>query len=233
MTGKNPLLPKIPRNAAQMLTWIDQTHARFNTKQLKAEAREGKHFANELILEARPMALFARRYYGASDQVIITHVIGNQNYDGIVEDRRAKPDTIRFREVTTTLRTYEDALRMEELSRRGHVAAYGRVRAIGPKHNRTAIVADGMALEHTKIRSAHLQLVEDAVRRKAKKQYQPDTALIIAVDDSVPFREEADVAVLRTLATKTLVPPLATTNFSMLAREGSNHAHETFAIPRC
>ena len=179
------------------------------------------------------MSLFTSRYYGATYQVIIKHVIGNQNYDGIVEDHRAKPDAIRFLEVTTTLRTYEDALRLEELTRSGHVAAYGRVTAIGPKYNRTAIVAEGIAHEHTKIRAEHLQLVEDAVRRKAKKQYQPDTALIIAVDDSVPFREEADVAVLRALAADTLVPLLATTNFSMLALEGSNHVHETFAIPRC
>jgi hypothetical protein len=49
-----------PRSAAEMLAWVDAAHARFNAKELKAEARAGKHFANELVLEARPMALFAR-----------------------------------------------------------------------------------------------------------------------------------------------------------------------------
>jgi hypothetical protein len=118
---------EIPRSSADMLIWVDSVHARFNTKQLKAEAREGKHFANELIHEARPMALFAYRYFGASSQVIITHVIGNQNYDGIVEDRRERPAKIRLLEVTTTLKTYEDSLRMELLSKTGSVAAYGPV----------------------------------------------------------------------------------------------------------
>ena len=43
---------EIPRNSADMLGWVDAVHARFNTKLLKAEAREGKHFTNELIHEA-------------------------------------------------------------------------------------------------------------------------------------------------------------------------------------
>jgi len=50
---------EMPRSAGNMLTWIDQAHGRFNTKQLKAEAREG-----------RPMALFARRHFGATDAEI-------------------------------------------------------------------------------------------------------------------------------------------------------------------
>jgi hypothetical protein len=221
---------EIPRNAGEMLTWVDRAHSRFNTKKLRAEAREGKHFANEFILEGRPMALFAHRYFGASQQVIITHVIGSQNYDGIVQDNRENPGDIRFLEVTTTLRTYEDSLRMEKLSQSGHVPAYGRVTAIGPKHNRVGIIAEDIAHEHTKLRDEHLQLVENAVRRKATKDYQPGTVLIVAVDDAVPFREESDVATLRALATGTLVPLLSKTNFTRLALEGSSHVHEVFAI---
>lgn len=114
---------EIPRSAADMLAWVDEAHARFNTKKLRAQAREGRHFADELIHESRPMALFAHRHFGASPQVIITHVLGNQNYDGIVEDKRASPEPIRYLEVTTTLKTYEDSLRMELLSKEGHVVA--------------------------------------------------------------------------------------------------------------
>jgi len=164
-------------------------------------------------------------------QVIITHVIGSQNYDGIVEDHREKPGDIRFLEVTTTLRTYEDSLRIEKLSQSGHVPAYGRVTAIGPKQSRVGIVAEDIAHEHSKIRSEHLQLVENAVRRKATKKYRPGTALIVAVDDAVPFREQADVTALRALAKGTLIPLLSNTNFTMLALEGSNHVHETFSLP--
>jgi hypothetical protein len=93
--GRIPsLLARIPRQRPKDQSpwaWVDAAHARFNTRKLRAQAREGKHFANELVLEARPMALFAYRYFCASPQVIITHVIGNQNYDGVVEDKRQHP----------------------------------------------------------------------------------------------------------------------------------------------
>src|SRR6266853_505601 len=142
-----------PRSAADMLAWVNEAHGRFNTKKLKAEAREGKHFAGELVHEARPMALFAHRYYGASTQVTITHVIGNQNHDGIVEDKRGCPEPILYLEVTTTLKTYEDSLRMELLTKQGHVAAYGPVIAEGHRHKRVSITAEGMAREHQAIRA--------------------------------------------------------------------------------
>jgi hypothetical protein len=212
-----------------MLTWVDAAHARFNTKQLKAEAREGKHFANELVHEARPMALFAYRYFSASPQVIIAHVIGNQNYDGVVEDRRERPETIRYLEATTTLKTYEDSLRMEVLSKEGTVAAYGpvvaEVRAIGESQSRPL-----GSREHQDIRADHLKLVLEVVERKAKKKYEPNTALIVAVDDSVPFSQKADVAALHALATGILVPALRGTNFSLLALEGSNGLHLCYPI---
>jgi hypothetical protein len=57
------------RRTAEMLAWVDTVHARFNTNALRAAAREGKHFADEMIIEARPMALFEHRYYEASAEV--------------------------------------------------------------------------------------------------------------------------------------------------------------------
>jgi hypothetical protein len=219
-----------PRSAAEMLAWVDAAHARFNTQHLRAEAREGKHFANKLILEARPMALFAKRYFRASSEVIIRHVLDNQNYDGTVEDKRAAPDTIRYIEVTTTLKTYDDSLRMELLSKQGHVAAYGPVSAEGPRHNRKSITAEGTAREHSSIRTDHIKLVRETVERKAKKKYEKNTALVVAVDDSVPFREKRDVDILDELARDALVPMLKATNFCLCALEGSNGLHLCYSI---
>lgn len=214
-----------PRSAAEMLAWVDAAHGRFNTKDLRTQAREGKHFANELILEARPVALFAQRYFDASPEVIIRHVLGNQNYDGTVDDKRQNPSSVRCLEVTTTLKTYEDSLRMELLNKQGHVPAYGPVTAEGPRHKRVSIKAEGLAREHEAIRADHLKRVQDAVERKAKKGYEKNTALVVAVDDSVPFREVEDVKALDILARDVLVPTLKASNFSLLALEGSNGLH--------
>ena len=70
------------------------------------------------------------------------------------------------------------------------------------------------------------------VARKAGKNYPPDTALIVAVDDSVPFSRSEDQAALDELAKGTLVPMLQGTNFSLLALEGSNGLHKVYSIPR-
>jgi hypothetical protein len=219
-----------PRSAADMLAWVDAAHSRFSTKQLRAEFREGKHFADELVHEARPMALFAYRYFGASPQVIITHVIGTQNYDAVIDDRREPPETIRYLEATTTLKTYQDSLRMELLSKVGSVAAYGLVTAEGPRHQRISIKAPGIAREHQDIRADHLKLVREVVERKAKKWYEPNTALIVAVDDTVAFSQKADVAALDALATGALVPALRASNFMVLALEGSLGLHMCYLV---
>lgn len=229
-----PILTKqeleTPRTAAEMLTWVDRAAARFDTKQLKAEAREGKHFAKELLSEARPMALFALRYYDSSSSVTVQHVIGDQNYDGIVTDNRPNPATLRYLEVTTTLVTYDDSLRMELLNTQGHAPAFGPIVPIGPKHKRVAIHAPNEAYEHTTIRKHHINLVIDAVTRKAGKAYEPRTALIVAIDDYLAFRDEDDVAELHQTVCTRLVPMLRVTNFTLLALEGSRAIHLTYEL---
>jgi hypothetical protein len=160
-----------------MLPWVREAAERFNTKKLRAEARDGRHFSDVLMGEALPLALFANRYYKASADVIIQHVLGNQNYDATVTDSRPHPEPIEYLEVTTTLMSYADSLRLELMTAQGHAPAYGSVTAVGPKHNRTAIVAESIALEHSSIVAKHLQRVHTAVSKKAGKPYQPNTAL--------------------------------------------------------
>jgi hypothetical protein len=221
---------EICRSAADMLPWVQQAASRFNTKTLRAEAREGKHFSTILMHEALPIALFANRFYAASAEVIISHVLGNQNHDALVTDSRANPEPIRFIEATTTLMSYEDSLRLELMSSQGHAPAYGSVSAVGPKHRRTSITAQSIALEHSKIRSEHLQRIQAAVRKKASKHYEPNTALIVAIDDYVPFEGEVDRAALDLLAQSVLVPLLSGTNIRLLALEGSKQTHLVYPM---
>ena len=81
-----------------------------------------------------------------------------------------------------------------------------------------------------RIRADHLKRVQDVVERKVKKKYEKNTVLIVAVDDSVPFREQEDVRALDQLATEVLVPMLKDTNFSLLAFEGSKGLHLCYPI---
>jgi hypothetical protein len=176
------------------------------------------------------MALFAYRHYNGSPLVTIQHVLGNQNFDGVVSDRRTQPESIRYLEATTTLMSYEGSLRMELLTANGHAPAYGRVTAQGSKSRRTAIIASGIFEDHENLRAEHLQRVRDAVERKAGKSYEPGTALAVAVDDSVPFRYPDDIEALDHLVRTELTLMLAKTNFCILALEGSQGLHLCYPV---
>ena len=109
-----------PRTATEMLAWVNAAAERFNaTTETKAAARLGRLGAKELWGEARPIALFAYRYFDASPQVTITHVIGNQNYDATVDDRREYPARVKYIEVTLSDQNYEESLRTELLNATG------------------------------------------------------------------------------------------------------------------
>lgn len=210
-----------PRSAAEMLGWVHAALARFNTKQLKAEAREGKHFAKELTDEALPIGLFARGYFSGSTEVLISHVVGSQQYDAKVEDRRRNPSTVRHIEATVSDRNYTEALRMEILNETGSVAAYGKVVAEGTKGKRTKLEAESIALKHDDIREHHLKAVVEAVAKKTKINYPEHTALVVRIDDAGPFRETDDVASLEGLANSTLIPMVKGREFDVLALVGS------------
>lgn len=213
-----------------MLDWVYTALGRFNTKELKAAAREGRHFAKELTDEALPMALFAQRYYDGSPDVSITHVVGRQKYDATVEDRRANPSLIQFIETTVSDRDYMESLRMEMLNRDGSVPAYGEVRAEGRKGQRIVLEAKSIAENHDEIREQHIAAVIDVVNGKAAKKYPDNTALVVRVDDAVPFREEDDVAALDEVARSQLVSLLSGREFTVLALEGSQRLHLTYDL---
>src|SRR5690348_4452285 len=103
-----------PRTAAEMLRWVHTMIDRLAaTKELRTAAREGKFFAKELFEEALPIALFVSRYYEGSESVVIAHLIGNQTYDAVVDDRRSSPAPIRYIETTVSDWDYMESLRME------------------------------------------------------------------------------------------------------------------------
>lgn len=233
-TTPDPILTKeeleTPRTAAEMLEWVDAAGQRFDTKELKAEARLGKHFFKQLMEEARPIALFARRHYGTSADAIITHVLGNQHHDALVEDRRASPGAIKYLEVTGTS-SYEDALRLEVLNGRGSVPMLGKILRVKRGLRRGEIEVEGEAQEHERIVGDYLPRVLSAVQNKAKNpNYEAGTALIVAVDDYMALRNPEDTKALDAYAKDQLLPALASTPFVVLALEGGRDIHLEYAL---
>lgn len=220
-----------PRQASEILDWVVAAHNRFTaTRELRSAAREGKFFAKELVEEAFPIALFAHRYYDASSDVEITLILGNQNYDATVEDRRTNSGPIKFIEATVSDWSYEEALRMELLNADRSAPAYGKIRAAGPRGRRTSIEAESIALNHDETREQHIAGVIAAVNRKADKTYPDGTALVVRVDDALPFRDEDDVSILDEVAQFHLFPLLSEREFRVLALEGTRSVHLAYEL---
>ena len=212
-----------PRTAAEIRRWIDGALERFQDRprEIRNAARAGKLLWKELTQEALPIALFAARYLAASSAVSIRHVLGSQQYDAEVDDKRTPPSRVRFIEVTHSAFDGDDARRMELLSSQGHAPSYGPVIAEGPKGRRTRLEAQLEAYDHLDLRAEHIERASQAVARKARKKYPDGTALVVMVDDSGPFSKEDDRAELARVAMGEFAPLVFQREFCVLAFVGT------------
>jgi hypothetical protein len=209
-----------------MLPWVFAAADRFRaSRELRVAAREGKFFAPQLMDEALPIALFAHSFYRASPEVEITHLIGSQPYDAVVSDRRSEPKPVTHIETTVSDFDYHEALRMELLNRDGHAPALVPVEVEGKRGARTKLEARAEAVDHDVVHARHLVAVEASVIKKTKKEYPEGTALVVRIDDSIPFRTDADRESLNELAQSILVPNVSGREFRALALVGSLGAY--------
>jgi hypothetical protein len=222
----------VPRTAAEMLGWALEAHSRFSaSKELRDLGRSGKGYAKELAEEALPIARFAQHYFAGSREVVIRHVIGNQQYDAIVEDNRPVPGAIRYIEVTDATMDHNEALRNELLSRDGAAPGVGKIHAEGPPGRRTRLEGEYEMRNVGALPTQQLDRVNEAVKAKAAKIYPSGTALVVHVDDATAFRDAGAVAALKQLAINALVPLLSGREFRVLVLEGSNKLYEKFDLP--
>jgi hypothetical protein len=96
-------------------------------------------------------------------------VWGNQAHDAIVDDHRAQPSSVKYVEVTLADHDYEDAKRMELLNREGRAPSYGPIVAKGPRHQRTELRGELVAIDHDELVTEHLQRAEAAVTKGSKE----------------------------------------------------------------
>ena len=61
--------------------------------------------------EVYPLAIFGRRKFGNTDQILIQSVIGNQNYDAVVSDLKSEPASQSYVEITQAHEGESDYLR--------------------------------------------------------------------------------------------------------------------------
>ena len=209
-----------PRLVSELADWLERCSERFSSlpdeqaQQVRLQGLGAKKYFGE----AKPIARFCIEFFRESDLVTVRHHLGNQPYDATIDDRRDPGGPIRYIEVSEGVDGYANALRMELLNQQGHAPAYGPISAEGARHNRGVIVADTQAHSKRALQDQELARLSEAAEKKSIRDYPDGTALVIVIDDFVPFSDDEDVAVLDDYIRQTVLP--VTTQFPVLAVVG-------------
>ena len=209
-----------PRLVSELAGWLVRCSERFSSlpdEQAQRVRLQGLG-AKKYFGEAKPIARFCMEYFRESDQVTVQHHLGNQPYDATIDDLRDSPGPIRYIEVSETIDGHANALRMELLNQQGHAPAYGPISAEGSRHIRGEIVADTQAHSKRDLQAQELARLSEAAKKKFSRGYPDGTALVIVIDDFVPFRDEEDVSVLDDHVQEVVLP--LTDQFPVLAVVG-------------
>jgi hypothetical protein len=144
------------------------------------------------LLEYKRTAWAGRRF---------RNVLGNQPFD--VSATPAGPGVFSQLEITTAGNNQAEALRMEVFADRGSVSGIGPVMWSGTKRTgRTVEISEDMQLHSDLVDRKKRQLIE-AIARKAQRDYQAGTALLVYFDDHVAFADPDDQPVMQEILAAT------------------------------
>lgn len=199
MSTPEPILNRagmeLSRTPRELCDWVDSKAAELSkTKEGKAYARSGALLPKKLWEEVRPLGLFALCRYGDKG-VLCTPNLTNDNYDGKIEFSEPAAPPV-YIEMTYAKNGQDERLRLEVLTKEGNVNALGEITVSGTKASGRAIKVEDEAVDHTKVRQAALDLVQERLGGKSNKQYGKNHILVVVVDDYLPFQGEEDKGVL-------------------------------------
>lgn len=186
---------EVPRKPRELCDWVNSKALELSqTREGKAYARSGEILPKKLWEEVRPLGLFAFSQYG-TECVMCTPNLSNDNYDGTIEFTDKSAPKI-YVEITYAKDGHDERLRLDVLTSKGSVNALGKITVSGTKASGRHIEVENEAVEHTKILSAGLALLEVRLAGKSNKQYGQNHVLVVVVDDYLTFRTEEDKVIL-------------------------------------
>jgi hypothetical protein len=141
--------------------------------------------------EVLPLSIFGKHKYGDTDRVLLQPVIGNQHYDAVVTDRRTKPPTRSFIEITQSHEGRDNYLRRCQLLEKGYVFPYAPVIKTRTRKGWAFSIPSEADLVVGRVQNERQRILA-AARGKEGKEYPPNTSLIIFFDDAPHFQEVMD-----------------------------------------
>lgn len=159
------------RTPSELWDWLNSKVKQLcSTKEGLRDFRLQKGLIKQLVEEVAPLAIFGKNKFNDIDQVLLQPVIGNQNFDAIIIDRRTTPDSITHIEITQAHEGEDDYWRRCKLLKNGYVSSNAPVikKSQGKKFT-VSIPPETTSVEEGIKNTLHRIL--DAIKRKANKDY--------------------------------------------------------------
>lgn len=187
------------RTPAELREWVEGICRAFAASDVaKAYGRSGARLPKKFFDEIYPLSLLATHEYADRVDVRVTPSLDNDNFDARIDIEGPTGTLTRFVETTFAKDGYDDSLRMEALTREGHVFMTGTVTVKGRRGTPDREVrVEPMAVKHSIALERYLALVEERVAAKADVSYGATHTLLVAVDDYLPLHEDDDWSLLR------------------------------------
>jgi len=214
---------EFPRGSDEFVGWFDAKSEELAIPEVRKLIRSGTRLSKKFFEEIRPLALFVGKEFQGRNDIQVTPMLGNQNFDGEIA---SSGHTLRV-EITYAKDGKDEVLRLEELSRKGYVnllapilqEVRGQIEIPDePDDERNVVV------RHDKTVEEHLNLVRERVAGKANRQYGECCILLVVVDDYVAFRNNRDIEKLdRLVRGELLTLPLGFQRIVLIGASGGLH----------
>ena len=210
-----------PRSAAEFAQWVNKKCQEIGeTEEGRQAYRNRRGLLKEFVTEALPLATVCNRYFGLSEDVTITHLVGNQNHDALVEDRRQTPAGLEYLEVTAASESQDSAYRMRVLNAEKTVSLTAPIKVIKDRKagTETINVGESVAVEHGAYRQKVLDDILAVAEKKSGKDYPDHTGLVIVFDPGPAFRDAQDLEILEDFVKNSVLPAVG--NFTRVFISG-------------
>ena len=181
------------RTPKELLAWVEsniELVASTEGGEQSIRLREG--IMKPIMDEVYPIAMFAVKKYGETEEVKIKPKIGSQNYDAIVTDYSCSPPEENYLEVTLAHEGEDQYLKALHLQRHGYVFSTGTVKKEGTKKTGIQISVEPEAYSASDNVENELSKILEALKRKEGKKYPVNTDLVIIFNDGHMFRRHVD-----------------------------------------
>lgn len=182
VTQEELIVERTPQN---LIHWVDQKLQEISQQEGGKEAlRRRKGLCKYFMEEIYPIRILAEFQFAGRSDIKLQPVIGNQNYDALIKEYVSPSPHITKLEIT---QAYEGDEYLERLmlQEQGWSPLNGRINKRGTKNTGIEMEAEIVVTDVQDWLNNQITLIRHALEKKAKKNYESNTSLLIMFDDTI------------------------------------------------